>query len=128
MWKFVFAISLAAALAVLLRWLLGLKLTALLPTFPPGTLPTHLTGGYVIGLGLVFFSALPSLPPEWRPLVITGFCGGLTAFSIFSAEIATLIQQGRPSWAMASVGVHVLGSALMTLAGIATVAWARSRP
>lgn len=125
MWKSVSAIALGAALGALLRWQLGLKLNALFPTVPPGTLAANLVGGYVIGLGLAFFSALPGLAPEWRLLVVTGFCGGLTTFSTFSAEIATLLQQGRPSWALASVATHVIGSVLMTLAGIATVAWAR---
>ncbi len=125
MWKSVSAIALGAALGALLRWQLGLKLNALFPTVPPGTLAANLIGGYVIGLGLAFFSALPGLAPEWRLLVVTGFCGGLTTFSTFSAEIATLLQQGRPSWALASVATHVVGSVLMTLAGIATVAWAR---
>jgi CrcB protein len=125
MWKSVFAIALGAALGALLRWQLGLKLNALFPTIPPGTLAANLIGGYVIGLGLAFFSALPGLAPEWRLLVVTGFCGGLTTFSTFSAEIATLLQQGRPSWALASVATHVLGSVLMTLAGIYTVAMAR---
>jgi len=125
MWKSVFAIALGAAFGAVLRWQLGLKLNALFPTVPPGTLAANLIGGDVIGLGLAFFSALPGLAPEWRLLVVTGFCGGLTTFSTFSAEIATLLQQGRPSWALASVATHVIGSVLMTLAGIATVAWAR---
>ncbi|MHB0974027.1 MAG: fluoride efflux transporter CrcB [Thiobacillus sp.] len=125
MWKSISAIALGAALGALLRWQLGLKLNALFPTVPPGTLAANLIGGYVIGLGLAFFSALPGLAPEWRLLVVTGFCGGLTTFSTFSAEIATLLQQGRPSWALASVAAHVIGSVLMTFAGIATVAWVR---
>lgn len=126
MWKSIFAIALGAVLGALLRWQLGLKLNALFPTIPPGTLAANLIGGYVIGLALAFFAALPGLAPEWRLLVVTGFCGGLTTFSTFSAEIATLLQQGRLSWALGSVMAHVVGSVLMTFAGIATVAWARS--
>lgn len=126
MWKSVIAITVGAALGALLRWQFGLKLNALFPTIPPGTLAANLIGGYVIGLGIAFFSAMPGLAPEWRLLVVTGFCGGLTTFSTFSAELAALLQQGRPSWVLASVTVHVAGSVLMTLAGIATVSWARS--
>jgi len=119
------AIAIGAALGALLRWFLGLKLNALFPTIPPGTLVANLAGGYIIGVAIAFFAALPGLSPEWRLLIITGFCGGLTTFSTFSAELATLVQQGRPTWALAAVMIHVLGSLLMTLAGIATVAWAR---
>lgn len=125
MWKSIVAIALGAAGGALLRWVLGLRLNALFPAIPPGTLAANLLGGYVIGLGVAFFAALPGLAPQWRLLVITGFCGGLTTFSTFSAELVTLLQQGRPSWALLAVAVHVLGSVLMTMAGIATVGLAR---
>jgi CrcB protein len=126
MWKSILAIALGAALGALLRWFFGLKLNALFPTIPPGTLLANLVGGYLIGLAIALFTALPGMAPEWRLLVITGFCGGLTTFSTFSAEIVTLLQQGRASWALASVAVHVMGSLAATFAGFATVAWARS--
>ncbi|MCA1978986.1 MAG: fluoride efflux transporter CrcB [Thiobacillus sp.] len=125
MWKSILAIAAGAALGAVLRWQLGLRLNALFPTVPPGTLAANLVGGYIIGLALAAFAALPGLAPEWRLLVITGFCGGLTTFSTFSAELATLLQQGRLTWALGSVAMHVAGSVLMTFAGIATVAWAR---
>ena len=82
MWKSILAIALGAALGALLRWLLGLKLNALFPTIPPGTLAANLIGGYVIGLAIAFFAALPSLAPEWRLLVVTGFCGGVDQISL----------------------------------------------
>ncbi|HPT50600.1 MAG TPA: fluoride efflux transporter CrcB [Accumulibacter sp.] len=126
MWKSILAISVGAALGALLRWQLGLKLNAFFPTVPPGTLAANLIGAYVIGLAIAFFATFAGLAPEWRLLVITGFCGGLTTFSTFSAELATLLQQGRLLGALAIVAAHVVGSVLMTLAGIATVAFARS--
>lgn len=125
MWKSVLAIAIGASLGAPLRWFFGLKLNALFPAIPPGTLVANLVGGYVIGVAIALFAALPGLSPEWRLLVITGFCGGLTTFSTFSAELATLLQQGRPTMAMAAVALHVVGSLLMTFAGFATVAWAR---
>jgi len=85
-----------------------------------------LIGAYVIGLAIAFFALFAALSPEWRLLVITGFCGGLTTFSTFSAELTTLLQQGRVVWALAIVAAHVAGSVVMTFAGIATVVWARS--
>jgi fluoride exporter len=125
MWKSILAIALGAALGALLRWLLGLKLNTLFPTLPPGTLASNLIGGYVVGLAIAFFAAMPNLAPEWRLLIITGFCGGLTTFSTFSAEILTLLQQGRMSWALSGVAAHVLGSLTATFAGVFTVTLAK---
>ena len=126
MWKSVLAISIGAALGALLRWQLGIRLNSLFPTIPPGTLVANLVGAYLIGLAVAFFSSFSAISPEWRLLIITGFCGGLTTFSTFSAELAMLLQQGRLSWALGAAAAHVAGSVLMTLAGITTVVWARS--
>ena len=126
MWKSVLAISIGAALGALLRWQLGIRLNSVFPTIPPGTLIANLVGAYLIGLAIAFFSSFSALSPEWRLLIITGFCGGLTTFSTFSAELAVLLQQGHLSWALGIVATHVGGSVLMTFAGIATVVWART--
>ena len=125
MWKSILAISLGAALGALLRWVLGDKLNVLFPTIPPGTLVANLIGAYVVGVAIAFFASYTALAPEWRLLIITGFCGGLTTFSTFSAELIPLLQQGRLSWALSAVALHVVGSVLFTFAGIATFTWAR---
>lgn len=117
----ILAISVGAAAGAVLRWLLGTSLNALFPTVPPGTLAANLIGGYLIGVAIVLFADQPGLAPEWRLFVITGFLGGLTTFSTFSAEVTTLLQQGRLSWALGAVSIHVAGSLLMTLAGMASV-------
>lgn len=122
MLKSILAISLGASLGALLRWWLGLALNGLFPTIPPGTLAANLVGGYLVGLAVAFFGTYSAIAPEWRLLVITGFCGGLTTFSTFSAEIVMLLQQGRTAWALGAAAVHLAGSVLATLAGIATLA------
>lgn len=116
----VLAISLGAALGALLRWLLALWLNGLFPTLPPGTLLANVVGGYLIGVAMALFAHQVTLPPEWRLFAVTGFLGGLTTFSTFSAEVVTLLQNGRLAWALAAVAVHVSGSLLATLAGIAS--------
>jgi fluoride exporter len=121
----VMAISSGAALGAVLRWLLGLGLNSLFPAIPPGTLVANLMGGYLIGAAMAVFAASPALAPEWRLFVITGFLGGLTTFSAFSAEVTALVQQGRMAMATAAVSAHVVGSLLMTLFGLASVAWLR---
>ena len=123
MWKAVVAVALGAALGALLRWVLGMKFNSWFPTLPPGTLIANVVGGYIIGVAIAFFAQTPQLAPEWRLLVVTGFCGGLTTFSTFSAEVVSLLQQGRLLWATTTVSLHVMGSLLMTLAGMATWQW-----
>lgn len=122
----VLVISVGASAGAVARWLLGLWLNALFPAVPPGTLVANLLGGYLIGLALAVFAQAPGLAPEWRLLVFTGFLGGLTTFSAFSAEVTLLLQQGRLLWAAAAISAHVLGSLVMTMLGLATVAvWQR---
>jgi len=126
MWKPAVAICVGASLGALLRWWLGSQLNALFPTIPPGTLLANLVGAYIIGVAIAFFATYTAIPPEWRLLVITGFCGGLTTFSTFSAELVTLLQQGRVLWACGAAAAHLAGSVVMTFAGIGTVTWLRS--
>src|SRR5262245_54184835 len=125
MWKTILSISLGAALGALLRWWLQLKLNNYFPNIPPGTLAANLIGGYLIGVAMGFFAYQSNLSPEWRLFIVTGFCGGLTTFSTYSAELVVLLQQGRVAWALAAAGLHLFGSVLMTFAGISTVLWAR---
>lgn len=120
MWMPVLAISLGAALGALSRWGLSVALNGLFPTLPPGTLAANLIGGYLVGVALSVFAHHVDVPPEWRLFAVTGFLGGLTTFSTFSAEIATLLQAGRMAWAMAAIALHVAGSVGMTFAGIAS--------
>lgn len=118
MLKSLIVIAVGASLGAWLRWLLGMKLNGLFPTIPPGTVVANMVGGYIIGLAIAFLAASPTLSPEWRLLIITGFCGGLTTFSTFSAETVALIQEGRLLWALGSISLHVLGSLAMTAAGL----------
>ena len=118
MLKSLMVIAVGASLGAWLRWILGMKLNALFPTIPPGTVVANMVGGYIIGLAIAFLAASPTLSPEWRLLIITGFCGGLTTFSTFSAETVALIQEGRLVWAFGSISLHVAGSLAMTAAGL----------
>ena len=117
----VVAIVVGASLGALLRWQLANWLNALAPSVPPGTLLANLVGGYLIGIALAFFAQHPDLSPEWRLLVITGFLGGLTTFSTFSAEVVANLLQGQYAAALGSIAAHLVGSLALTALGIATV-------
>jgi len=116
----VLAISVGSALGALLRWQLGLRLNEVFPTLPPGTLVANIIGGYIIGVAVAYFANASDIAPEWRLLIITGFCGGLTTFSTFSAEVVTLLQAGRIGWAATSIAIHVSSSLVATVAGLLT--------
>jgi CrcB protein len=115
------AVGGGAALGAWLRWWLGIVLNPLFPTLPFGTLAANLVGGYLIGIALAVFTHFEALPPELRLLVFTGFLGGLTTFSTFSAEATTLLGRGQYEWTAALVLAHVVGSIAMTFAGIASM-------
>jgi fluoride exporter len=123
LWRSLLAVSVGGVLGCVMRWVLAIFLNSAFPTIPPGTLAANLIGCYVIGIALGFFALYPAVPPEWRLFITTGFCGGLTTFSTFSAEIVTLLQSGRALWAVGAISLHLVGSLAMTIAGIATVTW-----
>ena len=123
MWRSFIAVAVGGALGCLFRWYLAIFLNRYFPALPPGTLAANLIGCYVIGVALGVFAANPTIPLEWRLFITTGFCGGLTTFSTFSAEVVLMMQSGRSIVALGIIGAHLVGSLALTFAGIATVAW-----
>lgn len=123
MLKAVLAVAIGSAAGGLLRWALSVKLNAAFPAFPPGTLVANMLGGYIVGFAIAYFSQAVSIPPEWRLLIITGFCGGLTTFSTFSAEVVAMMNEEQWVMAAAIVATHVAGSVAMTFLGIASWHW-----
>ena len=123
----IIAIISGASIGALLRWFLGLKLNSLYPAIPLGTLSANIIGGYLIGIAIAFFSMNSSISSEWKLFIITGFLGGLTTFSTFSAEIVTALQEGRVLNAATGTLLHVGGSLIMTFLGIATVVFLKDK-
>jgi len=115
------AVGVGAAVGAWLRWWLGVALNPVFPTLPFGTLAANLVGGYLMGLALGVFDNFQAPPPEVRLLALTGFLGGLTTFSTFSAEAATLLSRQQFGWAALHIAVHVAGSIVLTFGGIATM-------
>ena len=134
----VIAICIGASLGALARWGLGLWLSPgtvastvgpvvpllpalpALPAMPLGTLAANLIGGYLVGICVAVFQAMPQLDPVWRLALVTGFLGALTTFSSFSAEVVGMLQQQRYGLALGTAAFHLFGSLLLTVAGIKT--------
>ena len=117
----VLAICLGACVGALARWQLGLWLNPVATTgtvLPWGTLAANLIGGYLIGICVAVFQALPQLDPVWRLALVTGFLGALTTFSSFSAEVVAMLGQQRYALALGTAALHLLGSLLLTIAGL----------
>ena len=112
------SVFIGAGLGACLRWWLGLRLNAILPALPLGTLASNVIGGYIIGVAVAVFTLKSQLPAEIRLLVITGFLGGLTTFSTFSAEVVSLLAQARFGWALAEICAHLFGSFGATAIGM----------
>ena len=115
------SVGIGATLGAWLRWGLGALLNPLFPTLPLGTLAANLTGGLLMGLAMGAFAHYQALSPEIRLFITTGFLGGLTTFSTFSAEASTLLLRQQYAWFAAHVLLHVAGSLTATLAGIALI-------
>lgn len=120
------AIGTGAVLGAWLRWWLGLRLNPLVSQMPLGTLTANLLGGYLVGVAVAFFAFRPDVAPEVRLFVITGFLGGLTTFSSFSAEVVHLLDAARYAWAAGAAALHLFGSLSMTALGMWTVHALRS--
>jgi CrcB protein len=113
------AVGLGAFAGAVARWLLGLALNPILPPLPLGTLASNLIGGLIMGIALGLFAHYETLPIAWRLAITTGFLGGLTTFSTFSAETVTLFLRQQYGWTATIILAHLFGSLLMTLTGIA---------
>jgi len=115
------AVGGGAAVGAWLRWGLGILLNPIFPTLPLGTLAANLIGGLLMGVAMELLARHATMPAELRLLMTTGFLGGLTTFSTFSAEITTLLLRREALWTMLGIVAHVAGSVLLTLAGIVLV-------
>ncbi|MDC9596339.1 fluoride efflux transporter CrcB [Xenorhabdus anantnagensis] len=114
MMNIVFAVFIGGGLGSVLRWLISLRLSTLSSPIAVGTLTANCIGAFIIGLGLAYFNKATHFDPVWKLMLTTGFCGGLTTFSTFSAEVVYLLQVGKMSWALLSILMNVIGSLLMT--------------
>ncbi len=114
----VIAVFAGAGFGALLRWAFSLWLNPLWPALPLGTVAANLVGGLLVGLAVAFFTAYHQLPQEWRLFAITGFLGGLTTFSTFSAEVVGMLMRQQPLLALGTAALHLAGSFGLTWLGL----------
>jgi fluoride exporter len=114
------AVAIGSILGGWARWGLSTWLNPRVPDWPLGTLTANLIGGYIVGFAIAFFAARSDLAPAWRLLVITGFLGGLTTFSSFSAEVVALLLRGDYLSGGGLALVHIVGTLSLTVLGVAT--------
>lgn len=119
------AISIGAVLGALARYGLSIMMNALVPNIPMGTLACNLIAAYIVGFAIAFFGSTAGLSVAWRLFLITGLAGGLSTFSTFSAELLTLLRDGRLGWSVDMLALHVGGSLAMTALGMATLSLTR---
>ncbi len=120
MWPSILAIFCGAGFGALLRAGFNLGTVNIAPTLPLGTFLSNMVGGYFVGIAVAFFGNNPSISPEWKLFVITGFLGGLTTFSSFSAEVVGFMQRGEVTWALGTALFNLIGSFVLTFLGILT--------
>ena len=120
MWLSILAIFFGAGFGALLRAGFNVLTVSAASVIPLGTLLSNMVGGYLVGLAVAYFGNNPQLSPEWKLLVVTGFLGGLTTFSSFSAEVVDFIQRGEFTWALGTAMLHLVGSLMLTFLGILT--------
>lgn len=116
-WMNIAAVGAGAAVGAWARWGLSLLLNPLLPSLLLGTLAANLVGGLLIGVVMGLAEPL-NLSVTLRLLIVTGFLGGLTTFSSFSAEAVGTLMRGESGWAIVLVVAHLVGSLLLTGAGV----------
>jgi len=120
MWLSLLVIFIGAGCGALLRAGFNLLTVSASSVIPLGTLLANMVGGYLVGIAVAFFESNPHFSPEWKLFVITGFLGGLTTFSSFSAEVVSFLQRGEYAWALGTALLHLAGSLVLTFLGILT--------
>lgn len=116
-----FSVGIGAALGAWLRWWLGLTMNSIFPTIPLGTLTANIIGGFLMGMFMAITKNHAFISETARLAIATGFLGGLTTFSTFSAETVTLASHQEYLWVAVILISHVGGGVLATLLGIYTI-------
>lgn len=123
MFSTLIAVFVGGGFGSMLRWFISLKLNPTTGFMPIGTLAVNMLGAFIIAVGMTFFAKMPNLDPAWKLMITTGFCGGLTTFSTFTAETLSLFQLGKSFAALSNILLNLAGSMAMAALAFALMAW-----
>jgi len=88
------------------RYVLGGAVAQRIGTgFPWGTITVNLIGCIVIGFLDVIFEKKFLLSPNYRILLMTGFCGAFTTFSTLMLETSNLLKENEFLYAFGNVAI-----------------------
>ncbi len=118
LWMGLLAVAGGSAIGGWARWGLSVWLNPRHPYLFPGTFAANALGGFLVGVAVAYFARHAEIAPEWRLVIITGFLGGLTTFSSYSAEVIGLIEAGKLGWGITVAVSQLAASLLLTAAGI----------
>ncbi len=113
------AVAVGGAIGSTLRYAVGLIMAhwgitdrAYLPT-----LIVNLTGSFILGFFVGFFTQSNKVSSELRAFLTTGLCGGFTTFSALSVEGWLLLEKGNTVEAITYLTGSILGGLVSVALG-----------
>jgi CrcB protein len=82
--------------------------------FPYSTILINITGSFVMGLVVAYFTFKGDASQHWRLFLTTGILGGYTTFSAFSLDAALLYERGE----LGLAALYVIASVAISIAGL----------
>jgi CrcB protein len=120
-WQAWAAVGAGGALGAMARHGVSMLSMRLLgPAFPWGALAINVAGAFAIGYFVAAMAGRGEPAPLLKSFIATGLLGGLTTFSTFALEAATLFRDRSAGAAAIYVAASVALALVAVVAGLAT--------